>query len=230
MTTSNNPSRTDSLHGDGRDPNDLVYKFDSTRPWQYFVHGGPVASSVEKGRRKLVTSRKFQKTYVAKDRRTILRRKNAPFRDINQLLLTCCHSGCLLRRGAFLTRNIIRGQRNTVYQKSYNEQNYFLSKLMEIKVTEGGKRRVDYTIPRLGKVCRTAFRKCYGFSSSKIQLLLKKIHLDDPSVEPDQRGQRTPRKFLPLVKNMVINFICSYEASESHYRKSRTNAKKYFDS
>ena len=29
---------------------------------------------------------------------------------------------------------------------------------------------------------------------------------------------------------MVINFICSYEASESHYRKSRTNAKKYFDS
>ena len=51
-----------------------------------------------------------------------------------------------------------------------------------------------------------------------------------PSVEPDQRGQRTPRKFLPLVKNIVINFICSYEASELHYQKSRTNAKKYFDS
>ena len=55
MTTSNNPLRTESLHGDGRDLNNLVYKFDSTRPWQYFVHGDPVASSVEKGRRKLVT-------------------------------------------------------------------------------------------------------------------------------------------------------------------------------
>ncbi|HAS44388.1 MAG TPA: hypothetical protein DCS93_28175, partial [Microscillaceae bacterium] len=231
MTTSNNPSiRTDALHGDGKELNNLVYKFDSTRPWQYFVRGDPIASSVEKGRRKLVTSHKFQKTYVAKDRRTILRRKNAAFRDVDQLLLTCCHSGCLLRRGAFQTRIIMRAQRNTVYQKSYNEQNYLFSKLMEIRVTVGGKRRVNYTIPPLGKVCRTAFRKCYGLSSSKIQVLLKKIHLDNPSVEPDQRGQRTPRKFLPLVKNMVINFICSYEASESHYRKSRTNAKKYFDS
>ena len=51
---------------------------------------------------------------------------------------------------------------------------------MEIRVTEGGKWRVDYTIPPLGKVCRTAFKKGYGFSSSKIQVLLKKIHLDDP--------------------------------------------------
>lgn len=231
MMASNNPSiRTDALHGDGKDLNNLVYKFDSTRPWQYFVRGDPIASSVEKGRRKLVTSHKFQKTYVAKDRRTILRRKNAAFRDVDKLLLTCCHSGCLLRRGAFQTRIIMRAQRNTVYQKSYNEQNYLFSKLMEIRVTVGGKRRVNYTIPPLGKVCRTAFRKCYGLSSSKIQVLLKKIHLDNPSVEPDQRGQRTPRKFLPFVKNMVTNFICSYEASESHYRKSRTNAKKYFDS
>ena len=178
----------------------------------------------------MVTSHKFHKTYVAKDRRTILRRKNAAFRDADKLLLTCCHSGCLLRRGAFQTRIIMRAQRNTVYQKSYNEQNYLFSKLMEIRVTVGGKRRVNYTIPPLGKVCRTAFRKCYGLSSSKIHALLKKIHLDNPSVEPDQRGQRTPRKFLPFVKNMVINFICSYEASESHYRKSQTNAKKYFDS
>ena len=125
MTTSNNPSiRTDALHGDGKDLNSLVYKFDSTRPWQYFVRGNPIANSIEKGRRKLVTSHKFQKTYVAKDRRT-----------------TCRHSG-------------------------------------------------------------------------KIQVLLKKIHLDNPSVEPDQRRQRTPR----------------YEVSESHYWKSRTNAKRYFDS
>ena len=229
-TSSNSSNRTDALQGDRNDLNNLVYKFDSTRPWQYFAHGDPIASSVEKGKRKLVTSHKFQKKYVAKDRRTTLRRKNAAFRDINQLLLTCCHSGCLLRRGAFQTRIIIRAQRNTVYQKSYNEQNYLFSKLMDIRVTVGGNRRVTYTIPPLGKVCRTAFRKCYGLSENKIGVLLKKIHLDNPSVEPDQRGQRTARKFLPPVKNMVINFICSYDASELRYRKSRTNAKEYFDS
>ena len=231
MTTSSNCSiRADVLHSDENNINKLVYKFDSARPWQYFVHGDPIASSVEKGRRKLVTNHKFQKTYVPKDRRTTFRRKNAAFSDMNKLLLTCCHSGCLLRRGVFQTRTIIRAQRNTVYQKSYNEQNYLFSKLMEIRVTVGGKRRATYTIPPLGKVCRTAFRKCYGLSASKIQVLLKKIHPDNPSVEPDQRGKRTPRKFLPHVKNMVIDFTCSYDASESHYRKSRTNAKKYFDS
>ena len=31
-----------------------------------------------------------------------------------------------------------------VYQKSYDEQNYLFSKLMEIRVTEGGKRRGLY--------------------------------------------------------------------------------------
>jgi len=201
MMTSNNPSiQTDALHGDWKDLNNLVYKFDLTRPWQYFVRGDPIASWVEKGRRNLVASHKIQKTYVAKDRRTILRQKNSAFRDVDKLLLTRCHSGCLLRRGAFQTRIIMRAQRNMVYQKSYNEQNYFFSKLMEIRVTVGGKRRINYTIPPLGKVCRTAFRKCYGLSSSKIQVLLKKIHLDNPSVEPDQRDRERPENFCPLWK------------------------------
>ena len=38
-----------------------------------------------------------------------------------------------------------------------------------------------------------------------------------------------PRSFC-LVKNMVIDLTCSYDASESHHQKSRTNAKKYFHS
>ena len=220
----------DRLHADGKDVNKLVYSFDSTSPWKYFAQGHPMASSVEKGKRILATRHKLQKIYVAKNRRMIHRRKNAAFKDINELLLTCCNSGCLLRGGAFQARILIRNQRNTVYSKSYNEQNYLLSRLMEIRVTVGGKRRVTYKIPTLGTVCRTAFRKCFGLSLSKIGVLLKKIHLDGPSIEPDQRGQRPPRRFLPHVKNKVIDFICSYEASESHYRRSRTNAKKYFDS
>ena len=63
---------------------------------------------------------------------------------------------------------------------------------MEVRVTIGGKRRVTYAIPPLGKICRTAFRKCYGLSGNKIQVLWIKIHLDNPSVEHDQRGKRTP--------------------------------------
>ena len=174
MTSRNSSIRTEALHSDEEDLNKLVNNFDSTRPWQYFVHGDPIASSVEKGRRKLVTSHEFQKTYVPKDRRTTLRWNNAAFNDLNRLLLTCCHSGCLLRRGVFQTRTIILAQRNTVYQKSYNEQNYLFSKLMEIRETVGGKRRVTYAILPLGKVSRTAFRKCNGLSSNKIQVLLKK--------------------------------------------------------
>lgn len=230
MTTRSNRSSATTGHEGGKDLNKLVYEFDSTSPWQYFAQGHPIASSVEKGRRNLSTSHKLQKIYVAKNRRTTLRRTNAPFKDVNGLLMTCCLSGCLLRRGAFETRILIRSQRNMVYRKSYNEQNYLFSKLMEIRVTVGGKRRVTYYIPSLGKVCKIAFSKCYGLSTSKIQVLLKKIDLQSPSIEPDQRGKRAPRKFLPLVKNTVIDYICSYKATESHYRRSRTNAKKYFDS
>lgn len=230
MTTANNRNNSIAGRAVEKDLNKLVYNFDSTKPWQYFVEGPPIASSVEKGKRNLTTGHKLQKIYVPKNKAKIIRRKNAAFKDVNSLLLTCCNSGCLLRPGAFQTRILIREQRNMVYQKSYNEQNYLFSRLMEIGVTIGGKRRVTYNIPTLGKVCKTAFRKCYGLSRSKIDVLLKKIHHDSPCIEPDQRGHRAPRKFLPFVKNRVTDFICSYEASESHYRRARTNAKKYFDS
>ena len=224
MTTSKTRSSA------GSDIHELLYEFDSTRPWQYFARGPPIASSVERGKRKLTTSHKLKKIYIAKNRRTIFRRKNAAFRDLTEMLLTCCQSGCLLRRGACETRILIRRQRNMVYQKSYNEQNYLFSKLMEIRVTVRGIRKVTYHIPTLGKVCKTAFRKCYGLSKSKIQVLLKKIDLENPSVEPDLRGHRASRKFLPLVRETVVNFISSYEATESHYRRSRTKAKRYFNS
>ena len=116
------------------------------------------------------------------------------------------------------------------YQKGYNEQNYLFSKLMEVKVTFRGIRKVSYHVPSLGKVCKTAFRKVYGISKSKLQVLLKKIDLEGPSVEPDRRGAKTPRKLLPTARNAVIDFILSYDATESHYHRSRTGSKKYFNS
>lgn len=95
-----------------------------------------------------------------------------------------------------------------IYQRRYNEQNYLFSKLMEVKVTFRGIWKVSYHVPSLGKVCKTAFRKVYSISKSKIQALLKKIDLEWPSVEPD-RSAKTLRKLLPTARNAAIDFILS---------------------
>lgn len=206
----------------------LVYKFDAAKPWQYFKEGHPVASSVEKGRRKL-NPNKLKRVYLPK-KKAWTRRKNGAFKDLYQLEFTCCDSGCLLKEGLYNIRNIARQQRNLLYQKCYNEQNYLLSKLMEVKLTFRGVRKISYHVPSLGKVCKTAFRKVYGISKSKIELLLKKIDQDGLFIEPDKRGQKTPRKLLPEARDAVMDFILSYEATESHYRRARSGCKKYFDS
>ena len=114
-----------------------------------------------------------------------------------------------------------------LYHKTYNEQNYVFSKLMKVGVTPSGKREVSYTIPTLGVVCKTAFRKCYGISDSKIRVLLKKMDLAGPSIELDKRGRTNPRRLLPEARHKVIDFILSHEASESHYCRARTHGRKY---
>ena len=94
----------------------LLYRFDAKKPWQTFKEGAPHRSSVEKG--KQATSSKLKKIYVTKKNR-FQRRKNAAFNNINQLLLTCCESGCLFRRGpACNMKALIRDQRNMLYQKT----------------------------------------------------------------------------------------------------------------
>jgi len=211
----------------GVDLNRLLYNFDSSRPWQYFAQGEPLASSVEKGRRTLSSSNKLKRVYLPK-KTTLNRRKNAAF-AFDSLDFSCCDGGCLLRRGVHNIKHIIRQQRDMLYSKKYNEQNYLFSKLVEVKLTFTGKRKMTYTVPILGKVCRTAFLKVYGISKHKIQCLLRKLSLERPSVEPDRRGQLTPRRLLPVAKQTVLDFILSYEASESHYRRSRIPSKKYFD-
>ena len=205
----------------------LLYRFDAKKPWQSFKEGAPHRTSMEKG--KQATSSKLKKIYVTKKNR-FQRRKNAAFNNINQLLLTCCESGCLFRRGpACNMKALIRDQRNMLYQKTYNEQNYVFSKLMKVGVTPSGKREVSYTIPTLGVVCKTAFRKCYGISDSKIRVLLKKMDLAGPSIELDKRGRTNPRRLLPEARHKVIDFILSHEASESHYCRARTHGRKYFN-
>ena len=50
------------------------------------------------------------------------------------------------------------------------------------------------------------------------------------SLQPDMRGRHEHKmtKLLPEARNMIIDYICCYKATESHYRRAKT-LKKYFD-
>ena len=138
-----------------------------------------------------------------------------------------------MRPGAIEARQIIRQQRNKLFQKSYIEQNYILSKLMEVRLCPSGLRRIRYHIPDLGQVCKGAFERCYGLSDAKVKVLLKKKKMDADglSTEGDQRGKHGnyPRKIVPEAREAVVDFMLSHSATESHYRRARTR-KIYFES
>ena len=72
-----------------------------------------------------------------------------------------------MRRPSHECRQMIRDLRAAFYQKSYNEQNYVLLGLMEVRVCPTGRRTITYRVPTLGTVCRGAFQICYGFSRKK---------------------------------------------------------------
>lgn len=211
-----------------RNLDNLIYRFDGDNPWSYF-DGTPIASSVERGRKK--NNAKLKKIYVRK-RRKINARKNRPHKQIETMSLLCsCEKGCLLRGNAHgECREFIQNLRQDFYGKSYNEQNYILSQQMDVRVCASGLRRVTYNVSSLGTVCRGAFMKCYGFSHRKIKVLLRKMDNDGFSVQQDIRGKHkyNVTRILPESRNAVIDFICSHEASESHYRRAQTK-KKYFD-
>ena len=166
----------------------LLYGFDRENPWKHFTGGhAPLSSSVERGTRKQRT--KLKKIYLKRER-TITTRKNRAYADLTRMPLLCsCNQGCLMRPGAIEARQIIRQQRNKLFQKSYIEQNYILSKLMEVRLCPSGLRRIRYHIPDLGQVCKGAFERCYGLSDAKIKVLLKKMDADGLSMEGDQRGK-----------------------------------------
>ena len=208
----------------------LLYGFDRENRWKHFTGGkAPLSSSVERGTRK--QRAKLKKIYLKRER-TIATRKNRAFADLTRMpLLYSCNQGCLMRPGAIEARQIIRQQRNKLFQKSYIEQNYILSKLMEVRLCPSGLRRIRYHIPDLGQVCKGAFEKCYGLSDAKIKVLLKKMDADGLSMEGDQRGKHgnSPRKIAPEARKAVVDFMLSHSATESHYRRARTR-KRYFES
>ena len=210
------------------DLNRLIYHFDADDPWKHFRTGAPHNSSVERGRRKKYF--KLQKTYLNKNRKA-LRRKNGAYSQIATLNLVCCDQGCLLKLGIPAARQLIGQQRVKIFSQSYNDQNHVFLKLIDVSFSPSGRRTIRYNIPGVGKVCKTAFLKCYGISQRKVKVLITKIDPSGVCVEADKRGRHrnNPRKLLPEARRRVTNYISSHNATESHYRRSRTN-KKYFES
>ena len=97
---------------------------------------------------------------------------------------------------------------------------------MEVEVCPSGVRRITYKIQCLGKDCQAAFQKCYAISKAKITVLIKKMDIG-VSIQPNMRARHEHRttKRLPEAQNTVIDYICSYKATESHYRWAKTNQK-----
>lgn len=127
-------------------------------------------------------------------------------------LMCSCEKGCLISKNSLgECREFIRTLRQSFYKKSYNEQNYILSHLMDVKVSPVGRKRVTY-----GTVCRGAFMKCYGFSHAKNEVLLNKMEDDGVSIQEDMRGKHGNHalKLLPEAEKIVIEFICSKKASK----------------
>ena len=205
-----------------------MYQFDVEDPWKYYSKGPPLASSVERGAKK--SNWKFRKVYMNKGRKAA-RRKNAAYSDVTSLNLVCCDQGCLLRVRINNVRQLIQEERQKVFVRPYNEQNYVLSKLLEVKLYPSGYRRVRYKIPTLGYVCKVAFTKCYGISNGKVQIILNKIDCHGICVAADQRGRHgnNPRKMTQDAREKVTDFILSQKACESHYRRAQTQ-RLYFES
>ena len=207
----------------------FLYDFDVDNQWSHFRHGPPTASSVERGRRK--TRFKMDKRYSSR-KQTPSRRKNAAYRDVDTVNLVCCNGGCLLKNGIETARQVIRQERGRAFYRSrnYNEQNYVISKLMQVELFPSGRRKITYSIPALGPVCKIAFMKCYGVSPKKIKVLLEKMDCDCLFIDPDKRGRHSnrPRKLTEDARRQVTEFICSHSANHSHYRRARTE-KQFFD-
>ena len=142
----------------------LLYKPNVENPWGY--RGNPaVSSSVTRGTTCKVPV--MTKRYERKKPSHL--RKNAPFRDPSKIARTCCTKCCL--NG--MSNDFIRKQRE-IYNYSYKDVNYGLMKLIKVTIRMSGLRKLEYTIPSLGQVCKTAFKKCFALSSKKLYVLLDK--------------------------------------------------------
>lgn len=202
----------------------FLYRYDPKNPWAHRKNEPPSATSVERGTHRRRS--KMTKVYLVKKRKFRIRR-NAPFINIEGTSMECCTKSCL----SGITRAEIQFIRRRVYSQDYQSQNYTIWSNIQVRVLLNGRSRIIYTVPNVGTVCKTAFKKVYAISDKKILLLLKKESVGDPTLQQDLRGRHTnnARRLLPSIVDLVISFIKNYNPTPSHYRR-KTTSKLYFDS
>lgn len=201
----------------------FIYRYDPSKPWGHRSSEAPSASCVERGASR--KRPKMNKVYLPKKTRYAMRR-NAPFRNLQTMTMDCCKNSCL----SSISRNEIQLQRQRVYHQDYQSQNLTISSNFKVCTSLNGRSTITYTIPTLGAVCKTAFKKIFGISDKKILVILKKRNIDELTLQRDQRGTHSNngRRLLPCVVDLVIKYIKNFDPEPSHYRRKFTS-KLYFD-
>ena len=128
-------------------------------------------------------------------------------------------------------RQVIRQERGRAFytSRNYNEQNNVISKLMQEELFPSGRRKITYSIPTLGPLCKITFMKFYGVSPKKIKVLFKKMDCDC-LFWPDKRGRQRNRllKLTEDARRQVTEFICSHLANHSHLQRARAAMRRKF--
>jgi len=131
---------------------------------------------------------------------TATARRNRPYTNVRDMNLQCCtENTCLLIHG----REVIVAIRNDFDSKLYDQQNTYLSSLIDVEV-KNKRNRLTYNIRDISglrkvKVCKTAFLKILGVGKKRITVLLKKIQPYSGHVQEDQRRNNRNQKKLPLL-------------------------------
>lgn len=114
-----------------------IYGFNAERPWASREDIAPSTSSVQRGMRRKAT--RMAKLYVSKKKLGV--RRNAPFREIQEMTLACCEKSCITG----LSKEEISLQRQALYSQSYESQNYALSNLVTTTTLLSGRTKITYT-------------------------------------------------------------------------------------
>lgn len=143
---------------------------------------------------------------LSKRKTTPTARKNRPHSNVRAMSLQCCtEATCLVNHG----HEVIATIRNDFDNKLYDQQNIYLSSLIDVELKNQRKRIIYNIRDNSGlvkvKVCKTAFLKIFGIGKKRITILLKKIQPYSGHVEEDQRRNNTNQKKLPLLLKAEVN-------------------------
>ncbi|KAK3720986.1 hypothetical protein QZH41_018543 [Actinostola sp. cb2023] len=140
---------------------------------------------------------------------------------------------CCMEKTCLLNHGVIALIRNDFDSKLYEQQNTYLSSLIDVN-PNAKRNRITYNIRdtsglRKVQVCKTAFLKILGIGKKRITVLLKKIQPYSGDVEVDQRRVNRNAKRIPLdlkaevtyKREKVVEHIHSYDREALHCAREK---------